>query len=223
MIRLLAGAALSAVVLFVWGFVFWAASGVMYQFLSPLPDEGEVAEALQKRNLESGTYLIPFPARGADAQARADFRDRSIRGPLVEIVYHKEGVDPADPQPYVAGFCQFLAASLVAGVLLILAQPGLRPYPARVLFVALLGVFASVAVAFSKPVWFHHPWPAALYESAYVVVGWLLAGLAMAAVIRPAKPAAPKPAQPAPAPEVKSAATPSWEVRISPPAAPPSP
>ena len=208
MIRLFVGALLSAVVLFVWGFVFWAASGVTPRFLHPLPNEDEVKQALQKGDIGSGTYLIPYPApgamSGADPKREADFVSRSERGPVVEIIYRKEGLDPRNVQEYVAGFCHFLAASLLAGVLLVLAQPGLRRYPARVLFVMLAGVFATVTVGFSKPVWFHHPWPAALYEAAYVVIGWLLAGQVLGLVIRPptgAAPAAP----------------------VSPPAAPPSP
>lgn len=224
MIRLFVGAVLAAVVLFAWGFVFWAASGVMYRFLRPLPDEAEVTQALQKGDIESGTYLIPFPApdamSGKDAAKAEELRRRSLRGPVVEIIYRKEGLDPTDPQQYVAGFCHFLAASLLAGVLLVMAQPGLRRYPARVLFVTLVGVFAAVAVVLSKPVWFHHPWPAALYESAYVVIGWLLAGIVLALVIRPAKEAA-KSVGAAPRAADPAASTP--EVFVTPPAAPPSP
>jgi hypothetical protein len=191
MIRLLVGALVSAAVLFAWGFVFWFVSGVMYQFMRPVADEDAAKQALQQLIPESGTYLIPFPDRaavsGSDAGKAADLLNRYLQGPVVEINYRKEGVTPNDPQQFVAGGCQFLAASLVASVLLVLAQPGLQRYLARVLFVTLLGVFASVAVKFSDPIWFHHPWPTALYESGYVVVGWLLAGLAMGLVIKPSK------------------------------------
>ena len=249
MIRLLVGALLSAVVLFFWGFVFWAASGVMYRFMFPLPNEDEVTQALQNAKIESGTYLIPFPApeamSGADPKREADFMARHVRGPVVEIVYRKEGLDPRNVQEYVVGFCHYLAASLLAGVLLVMAQPGLQRYPARVLFVALVGVFACVAIAFAKPVWFHHPWPAILYESAYNAIGWLLAGLVMALVIRPVKEAAPPSAPPsaalretgtgvegliaarvsapAPAPPKQEGGEGEPPPGVSPPAGPPSP
>ena len=196
MFRLLFGALLSAVVLFFWGFVFWVQSGVMFQFLHALPNDEEVVEALQKSDPPSGTYLIPFPASAADAADKdreAALLDRHRKGPLVEIIYRKEGLDPTRPQEMIKGFCHFFAASLLAGVLLVLALPGLPRYVMRVLFVFLLGAFATVAISFAGPVWFHHPWTAVLYTSAYQVIGWLLAGLAMGLVIRPIKPAEAKP------------------------------
>lgn len=239
MIRLIVGAVLSAVVLFAWGFVFWYSSGIMYRFMHPVTDEAEVTQVLQKNIPESGAYIIPFPEpdamSGANREKAAALLSSRLKGPIVEIAYRKEGLDPTSPNELVAGFCHYLAASLLAGVLLVLAQPGLQRYLARVLFVTVLGVFACVAIAFARPIWFHHPWPAVLYESGYNAIGWLLAGLVMALVIRPpkamaqAKTAAILPAgpndQPAailrPTPKEKPAAPPIAEV--TPPAEPPSP
>ena len=51
----------------------------------------------------------------------------------------------------------------------------------------LIGVFATVAVTIAKPIWFFHPWPAVLYEAAFQVIGWLLAGVVLALLVRPAK------------------------------------
>ena len=190
MIRLIFGALLSAVVLFAWGFVFWAVSGIMYQFIHRLPNEDEVSQALQKTDPDSGTYRIPFPdpaaMSGSDKDKEAALKTQNLKGPLIEIIYRKEGLDPTRPQEYAVGFCHFLAASLLAGMLLILSQPGLPRYWMRVAFVTLAGVFATVAVSFAGPIWFHHPWAAVLYTSAYQVIGWLLAGLVLGWVLRPA-------------------------------------
>ena len=65
MIRLIVGAVLSAIVLFFWGFVFWALSGIMVWFMHPLPNDEEVVQALQKSDPASGTYLSPVPAAAA--------------------------------------------------------------------------------------------------------------------------------------------------------------
>ena len=130
MIRLILGAVLAAVVLFAWGFVFWAGSGVMYQFMHRLDNEEEVALALQKTDPASGTYLIPFPDRaamdGSDKDKTAALKARQLKGPVVEIIYRKEGLDPLSSQEMVMGFCQFLAASLLAGVLLVMRSPACR-------------------------------------------------------------------------------------------------
>ncbi|HBI42069.1 MAG TPA: hypothetical protein DDY78_04310 [Planctomycetales bacterium] len=192
MIRLFVGALLSAVVLFIWGYVFWSASGVMYQFMHRLPDEDKAVQPFQDYGLESGTYLIPFPEptamNGTDKEKESVYLARRIKGPLVEIIYRKDGApSPGNPQVLAVGFCHYFAASLLAAVLLILAQPGLPRYPTRVLFVFLAGVFATVAITFAKPIWFFHPWPTVLYEAVFQTIGWLLAGIVLGLVIRPAK------------------------------------
>jgi hypothetical protein len=196
MIRLFVGALLSAVVLFLWGYAFWSASGVMYQFMFRLPDEDQVVQLFQDHNLESGTYLIPFadPAalNGTDKEKEGAYTARRIKGPLMEIVYRKDGAaSPTNPLILARGFCHYFAASLLAAILLIMAQPGLPRYPMRVLFVFLAGVFATVAITFAKPIWFFHPWPAVLYEAAFQTIGWLLAGIVLGLVIRPAKASTP--------------------------------
>jgi hypothetical protein len=196
MIRLFVGALLSAVVLFLWGYAFWSASGVMYQFMFRLPDEDQVVQLFQDRNLESGTYLVPFadPAalNGTDKEKEGAYTARRIKGPLMEIVYRKDGAaSPTNPLILARGFCHYFAASLLAAILLIMAQPGLPRYPMRVLFVFLAGVFATVAITFAKPIWFFHPWPTVLYEAAFQTIGWLLAGIVLGLVIRPAKASTP--------------------------------
>ena len=185
-------ALLSAVVLFVWGYVFWSASGIMYQFMYQLPDADKVVQLFQAHDLPSGNYVIPFPDQaamnGTDREKQGNYLARRDKGPLMEIIYRKHGAHgPNDPQFLARGFCYYFAASLLAGVLLIMAQPGLPRYPMRVLFVFLAGVFATVAVSFTKPIWFFHPWPAVLYEAAFQTIGWLLAGIMLGLVIRPTK------------------------------------
>jgi hypothetical protein len=192
MIRLFLGALLSAVVLFIWGYVFWSASGVMLQFMHPLPDEDAIVDLMQAKDLESGTYLAPFPdpaaLDGRDKEKQSVYLARRVKGPLMEIIYRKDGAaSPTNPLVLARGFCHYFAASLLAGVLLIMAQPGLTHYPARVLFVFLIGVFATVAITFAGPIWFFHPWPTALYEAAFQAIGWLLAGIVLGIVIRPTK------------------------------------
>ena len=50
----------------------------------------------------------------------------------MEIIYRKDGAQKARrPASLGAQLCQYFAASLLAGVLLIMAQPGLPRYPLR--------------------------------------------------------------------------------------------
>jgi hypothetical protein len=188
MVRLVGGAVLSAVVLMVWGVVFWMVLPWGQSTIKGLPHEDAVARVLRDAVPESGSYYYPYPdpvkMKGHDLAARELYTIRARQGPVFQLVYHKEGVDTNDPRVFALGFAHFAAASLLAGLLLRAAP--LRRYAARVLFVAGAGLFASVAVTLSNPIWLHHPWPAALVQAAFEVTGWLFAGLVLGAVVRPA-------------------------------------
>jgi hypothetical protein len=60
-------------------------------------------------------------------------------------------------------------------------------YGQRVLFVALLGLIAWLSINVSYWNWYGFPTAFVLGEGIDQVVGWLLAGLAMAKIIRPAE------------------------------------
>jgi hypothetical protein len=188
MIRLVVGALLSAVVLMVWGAVFWMVLPWGHSTIKGLPNEDAVARVLRDAVPESGSYFYPYPdpalMKGHDPEAREIFTIKNRRGPVFQLVYRKEGLDANDPSVFGFGFAHFAAASFLAGLLLWAAAP--RHYAARVLFVAGAGVFASVAVTLSNPIWFHHPWHAALVQAGFDVGCWVLAGLVLGALVRPA-------------------------------------
>ncbi len=191
MLRLLIGSLLAAVVLFAWGAVFWGVSPLPFAVMRAVPNDEVVVEVLKKNLPASGVYLSPFPDEeryGADrAEAEKAFLERHRQGPLVQITYRKDGLDAQGPAVFAAGFVHMLVSSLLVGGLLMLALPGLGGYASRVLFVFLAGVFASVTVTLSTPIWFHHPWQFPLLNALYHATNWLLAGFVLGAVIRPRK------------------------------------
>jgi hypothetical protein len=83
------------------------------------------------------------------------------------------------------GLASFLGVALVASLLLTMA--GLRSYVARVGFVFLLGVFATVLVQVSEYLFWQHTsnWVVTAYKSAFFLSAALMAGLVLAAFVRP--------------------------------------
>ncbi len=185
-IRLLIGAFVAAIVMFVWGWVFWdllaEQLGVMRQA------DSEVIDGMIKHvpELESGEYFYPMrPGRGATDDDRKNFEDKHNKGPLVEISYQAGGANPMDPLYFALGFAHLVALGIVAGFLLIMALKGLPTYLGRVGYVFLLGIFASAAIDVAAVVWFHHPWRYSTMLAIYHTSNWLLAGLVLGAIIRP--------------------------------------
>ena len=187
MVRVVIAVVLSAVVQMIWGFLFWAVLPFSQTIVQELPDEGRVMAALQETVMESGHYFAPHPSRAKSSAGEEAFLKEHRRGPLVEIVYQKDGVDPMDARYLGVGFGHYLVSSLLMALLLVCALPRLETYLARVGFIVLVAVFAVVATHLGNPVWFHHPWTFSLVKSLYGVVGWTLAALVMGAVIRPAR------------------------------------
>jgi len=189
MVRLLIGAVLSSIVLFVWGFAFWVISPLRFGVLRTIPNEEAVIDALKKNLPETGVYLSPFAEESRFKEdreaAQKELAEKHKEGPLVQIIYRKNGIDPMSPVTFAAGFANMLVASLLIGLLLKLALPGLASYSSRVLFVFVAGVFAAVTIDLSTPIWFHQPWGLPLFNALYHASGWFLAGLVLGAVIRP--------------------------------------
>lgn len=187
--RLVLGAFLSGIVLMIWGTVFWVVLPFPNMVLHAVPREEALRQALTDHLPESGYYLLPWhneeEYKRDPAAAEAKFMKKHRSGPLVQIVYQTKGLDPMAPLVMGIGFVQLFVSSLIAGLLLLIALPALGSYKARVCFVFLLGVFASVAVQTSGPVWFHHPWDFPLVQMAYTLVNWLLAGAVLGWALKP--------------------------------------
>jgi hypothetical protein len=188
MVRVIVASLLAAVVLFVWGAVWWMALPFAGWAMKPTPNEEAVTGALKANLPESGTYFSPYPEPNATPEQQAALMERHRQGPLAQIIYLKEGMDPMAPSAFAVGFVQILLSTLAAALLLRLAAPALRSYLERAGFVILLALFAVVAINLEDIIWFHHPWAYPAMRAGFVLSGWLLAALVLGAIIRPARP-----------------------------------
>jgi hypothetical protein len=191
MTRVIVAAFLAAVVLFVWGAVWWMALPFSGWAMKPTPNEEVVSAVLKATFPESGTYFFPFPNPNATPEEQNALLERHRQGPLAEITFLKDGNDPMAPAAFAVGFVQILLTTLVAGGLLNLAAPVLRSFLQRAGFVLLLAVFATVVGNLGDIIWFHHPWAYPTMRAAFTLSGWLFAGLILGAIIRPARVASP--------------------------------
>jgi hypothetical protein len=182
---------LSGLVLESWGTVF----GILLPFrekfiMERLPDEDAVVRLLTSQHLESGSYFYPFAdvtllTKSRDDPAWKVLDEKHRKGPLVRVIYNKQGSPAFDPTNFLIGFIQYAISAMLLGCLLLLALPALPTYGKRVGFASLAGVFAAVAVQLSNPAWLHHPWEAELILAGSIVVGWVLSGMVLGWLIRP--------------------------------------
>lgn len=181
--RLLLAAFLGGLVLFFWGFV-----ANMLLPLGELGYEYPVAEdpvlsTLQTNLPREGVYIVPglTAEQYADpAQAEA-FGKKTAASPYAFIVYQPQGENAMDMLDELG---LQLASTIVASGLMAWVL-GLAPwgFGKRVTVSTVLGVFAWVAVA--VPLWTWYRFPADYIGGMLVqqLVGWLLAGIAIAWVL----------------------------------------
>ncbi len=170
---LLLGSLLSAIALFVWGFIYYGASGIPYSFLGDAADNGPVLDAAFP---ETGTYVVPDPRLENVAELHE-------RGPFAMVHIHKGGLSMMSPSLMIGGFLHGFVYALLLGLLLqqICKKSG---YAARVGFVTLAGTAGTFMARVGDAVWWYNPWGWQLSNVAYTIIGSAIVGLVLARFIK---------------------------------------
>jgi hypothetical protein len=187
--RLVLGSFLGAVVIMMWGFLFWVVSPFSFSFIRTIPNEEIVTQILKDYIPETGVYYFPGMEMENLSQdkesAERIYTEKIQAGPVGQIFIRKEGVIPMNPMTFVYGFVHSFISALFVGLILLMTFPRFDSYGSRVLFIFLLGLFSAIWTSFSDPIWWHHPWGYHLLEASYSSGSWLFASFIMAGILRP--------------------------------------
>jgi len=181
--RLLAAIA-GGIVVFIWSAVSHMALGLGSAGIRTLPNEERMAQAIRGVVTEPGLYFFPGmdPSRKMTPEEERAWTERYRRGPSGLMIVQPGGRDPMEPTQFVV---ELLADILAAGVAASLLAGLGGPLLARAGAVGLLGLFEWADLSVSYWNWYKFP---TLYTGAALVeqvVGWTLAGLVMALMLRP--------------------------------------
>ncbi len=182
--RVLLASIVAAVLMFVWGFVFWGLSGMGAELLEPLPAELDVLAALRNSQAPSGMYVYPLPADPSDEQAQTEWENKHREGPLLQLAYRKEGGPPMPLSMFAQGLGHCFAVALLTSCLLALAARGLPHFGGRLVFVLLVSLVAAIWSNVGDVVWWFHSPRYCLGNMAYTMGAGLVMGLVVAALVR---------------------------------------
>jgi hypothetical protein len=183
--RIVLAGLLGGLVYFIWGALSWMVFPWHNATLNKLPNEDTVMAALREQVSESGAYFFPgMPESGGDAAAQEAYTARHRQGPLGFLLYHAGGKELAMGPAMGRGFAIDVIAALMVAFLLSMKAPA--PYMCRVIFVLLIGLFSAITTHAMYWNWMLFPTDYTLAMFADVVGGWTLAGLVMAALVKPA-------------------------------------
>jgi len=184
MIRVVLAAILGGVLLFVWGFVSHMLLPFSKNATQPLPNESALMSSMQTSIPERGMYFFPGidMSKSPTPEEQKAWEAKVASGPSGLLVYRPNGGTTIGARPLLSEFISNLLAAWVAALVL----TSLRgTYGTRVMTVMAFGLVAWLSVCVSGWIWYGFTTPFLLADLVDQVGGWLLAGLGMAAVLKP--------------------------------------
>ncbi|HEX3810567.1 MAG TPA: hypothetical protein VHW02_12815 [Rhizomicrobium sp.] len=183
--RLLLAALAGAIAMFVWTSIAHIATPLGYTGFSQIPNEAAVLSAAQSAiGGEPGLYFFPW-VDPKDPKAMEKMQALGKTNPSGLLLYR-----PADQQTgtemmpmLIKEFAKQFVEALIAAFLLSLTVLG--GYISRAGFVALMGVATAIATNASYWIWYSFPFDYTLAQMITEFVGMAVAGLAIAAIVRP--------------------------------------
>jgi hypothetical protein len=180
---LIKSAIVGGLILFVWQFISWSFIPWRSSLMHPFSDEGVVASTITSNAPAPGMYILPLARdmSGGSAQDKAAAEKRAAEGP---IVFAAVRLGPV--RPFAFGLtAQFLTQVVNALLLtLVLFKTNIPSYGGRILFIAMLALLAGVAGHVPNWNWFNFSAGYTALEMTDLLVGWTLAGLAIAKFVR---------------------------------------
>ena len=186
--RIALAAILGALVLFVWSALAWMVIPWPGEPLRGFTNEDAVVQTIKANVPRSGNYLLPMEVKRTSGMTDEQYRtalqnaeNRMIQGPMIFASVRLEPMGSM-ARYMVIGFITDVIAVLLACILLL--QTNAASYPARVGFVAGLGILIFVGGHLDEWNWWGFSNAYMLMQFGVIVIGWILAGLVISVFVR---------------------------------------
>jgi hypothetical protein len=184
MARVLLGGLVAGIIVFMWGFVSHTALPLGSAGIKVLPNESAVMMVLKGTIDQPGVYLFPGldPDAPPDEQQQAAWRKAYLAGPNGFLAYQPVGRDPFSPMLMITELASNILGGLLAAFIVYHVAANAL---VRVQIVMLMGLFAWISISVSHWSWYRFPTAFFVAEGIDQVVGWFLAGLVIARMVKP--------------------------------------
>lgn len=190
--RVLVAGLLGGVAIFFWGFVAHMLLPLGEAGMRALPYEAKLLPVISSTVKEPGLYIFPWPESTpgtpmpVNQKTQAAVADLYKTVPHGLLLFHPPAGAMLTSGQLLAEFATNCATALIAAVLVNLVVSPLRSFGARFLFVTTLGLITGIAVNVPYWNWYEFPTAFTLAEIFEHVVGFAVAGLVIAALVKPA-------------------------------------
>jgi len=178
--RVFVAGLLGGIVFFLWGAFAHMVLPIGEMGMKAPGDEAAVLSALREGLPAAGIYYLPYlaPEKMQDEAAQKDYSARSLGNPYAFVIYQPEGRDSLKMGRQLG--VQFVSDTLSALVVAFVLALGAMGFGRRVLVAGAIGLFSWLSVSVPYWNWYRFPLDFTLGNLAEQVVGWMIAGAAMA-------------------------------------------
>lgn len=171
---------IGGIVFFLWGAFAHMALPIGEMGMKAPQDEKAVMQGLKSGLASEGIYYLPYlaPDKMQDEAAKAEYSERAKDNPYAFVVYQPQGRDSLEMGRNLG--IQFVSDTLSALVVAFVLALGNFGFGRRVLTAAAIGLFSWLTVSVPYWNWYRFPTDFTVGNLVEQVVGWTLAGAAMA-------------------------------------------
>jgi hypothetical protein len=173
------------IILWVWGFLAWVVLPLHTTTMPNVPNEDVVMEVLKNNLPSEAVYVFPGMPTDMSHASKAAYEEKYKRGPRGMIIYNPKGDEPMMASEMISGLIIFMISAYLAAWLLSRSTAITASFFSRVVFCGLLGVLMSFYGHLSAWNWMGFPFNYTTAQIADAIIGWLLAGLGIAAIVKP--------------------------------------
>ena len=186
--KLIAGI-LGGLAFFAWSSFAHIATGLGSVGVQELPNEAAIVSGMKANIPAEGFYFFPgtgLPATASHSEKMAAMKDLAAKaqtGPTGILIYHPTGQEALTFAPLL----KELATNIVQVLLTVflLGQTSLTSFAARWRFVTFAGVLAAISTNVSYWTFYGFPGNYTLAYICVVAMGFVVAGLVVAAMVKP--------------------------------------
>ncbi len=197
--RVLLAGIVGGIVMFVWSAISHMVLQIGEAGISTLPQEESLTAAMRENVREPGFYFFPGMdmSRQATPEERSAWEAKIKSGPAGILVVDPDGYEPMPPSTLIVELITNIVAATLAAFVIVKTAGALG---SRIVDALIFGLVAWFSISISYWNWYKFPTAFVIAEGVDLAVGWTLAGIAMAIILKGVRPQQPARAGFAPTP-----------------------
>jgi len=185
--KLLIAGIVGGIILFLWGWLSWSVLPIHTSSMRNIGNEDAVVSSMHINMDQKGVYAFPAMPSTHDQAAMDEWAQKYQQGPVGMIIYNPEGGEPVMSSQMIIGIIISILSSLMAAWFLSRSTAVGSTYILRVAYCGMLGVFVSFVSHLVNWNWMGYPIDYTIAWIMDAVIGWILAGIGIAAIIKAPK------------------------------------